>query len=211
MTNSATDVTMEDVTSQNIDHAANAVADPVQQQSNTASCAFDQFVDLIRNKLPQELRDQIQAEVMEMLFCPGYMFPWKNDGTVGRKNDDNFVWKDNGTVIWAGTTYNASRPSHLTLSKTIRDKYEKRMQTENMYAIGIQNLLPPGKERFLIRKALRTQRARIQRARTQTARTPRPRSPTLEVSSQNESRGMWWSPVSAPGATGAETPKTSLG
>ncbi|KAL8750184.1 MAG: hypothetical protein Q9199_007234 [Rusavskia elegans] len=83
---------------------------------------------------------------MEGLLCSGYMFPWKHDGNV----------------IWEGTMYQAAQPEYLTLSKTIREKYGIRMQTENTYAIGFEDLgtnmdwvqfLPPVKDRPYVRKA----------------------------------------------------------
>ncbi|KAI4260182.1 MAG: hypothetical protein L6R42_004186 [Xanthoria sp. 1 TBL-2021] len=143
MTFPKADVVTEDGMVQNIDNAENeVVVDPEQQRNNSVSSSFDRLVDFMYSKLPQELVDLIEDKVMEGLLCSGYMFHWKHDGNV----------------IWEGRMYQAAQPEYLTLSKRIRDKYERRMQTENTYAIGVEDLegvqrFPPPKDRRFIRKA----------------------------------------------------------
>ncbi|KAL8877498.1 MAG: hypothetical protein Q9198_004498 [Flavoplaca austrocitrina] len=113
-----------------------------QRRNDPADGTFNQLVDLMYRKLPQELVDLVEDEVMEALICPVYIFPWKHDGNV----------------IWEGTMYQAAQPEYLLLSKRIYAKYKGRMQTENTYPIGIENTegilrFPPAKDRLFIRKA----------------------------------------------------------
>ncbi|KAL8668440.1 MAG: hypothetical protein Q9168_006928 [Polycauliona sp. 1 TL-2023] len=113
-----------------------------QQYAHSSNSAFDQLVALMYDKLPQELVDLVEDKVMEELLCPGYIFPWKHDGNV----------------IFEGKLYQAAQPEYLTLSKKTYRDYERRMQTENTYMIGTEDIvgaqiLPPARDRPFIRRA----------------------------------------------------------
>ncbi|KAL8895150.1 MAG: hypothetical protein Q9192_003813 [Flavoplaca navasiana] len=119
-----------------------AIGHSDQRRNDPADGTFNQLVDLMYSKLPQELIDLVEDEVMERLICPGYIFPWKHDGNV----------------IWEGTMYQAAQPECLLWNKRIYAKYERRMRTENTYPIGIEDAegiirFPPAKDRPFIRKA----------------------------------------------------------
>ncbi|KAL9035636.1 MAG: hypothetical protein Q9180_004756, partial [Flavoplaca navasiana] len=100
-----------------------AVGHSDQKRNDAADDTFNQLVDLMYSKLPQELIDLVEDEVMEGLICPGYIFPWKHDGNV----------------IWEGTMYQAAQPECLLWNKKIFAKYGRRMRTENTYPIGIDD------------------------------------------------------------------------
>ncbi|KAL9634994.1 MAG: hypothetical protein Q9204_002785 [Flavoplaca sp. TL-2023a] len=137
------DVALEDGSPTGMSMASDeAVGQSYQRRNNPADDTFNLLVDLMYSKLPQELIDLVEDEVMEGLICPGYIFPWKHDGNV----------------IWEGTMYQAAQPEYLLLSKRIYAKYKRRMQTENTYPIGIEDTegtlrFPPAKDRLFIRKA----------------------------------------------------------
>ncbi|KAL8994965.1 MAG: hypothetical protein Q9169_005206 [Polycauliona sp. 2 TL-2023] len=137
------DVAIENGSSQDVATTGmEAVVTPEQRCIVSIGSPFDQLVNLVHNKLPQELKDLIEDMVLEELLCPGYIFPWKHDGNV----------------IWEGTMYQAARPEYLTLSRQIYLEYEIRLQTENTYVLGVEDpegaqFFPPAKDRPFIRKA----------------------------------------------------------
>ncbi|KAL8728468.1 MAG: hypothetical protein Q9166_005366 [cf. Caloplaca sp. 2 TL-2023] len=75
---------------------------------------YDQFIDILNAKLPQDFFDLIEEYTYEAAFCPGYDFLQQ--------------WKYNTHFyVWRGKTYNIMRPELLILSKSVHKTYALRM------------------------------------------------------------------------------------
>ncbi|KAI4260334.1 MAG: hypothetical protein L6R42_004089 [Xanthoria sp. 1 TBL-2021] len=89
--------------------------------SASGSKQHNKLFSLVPN-LPQELFDQIQDYVFESSLCPGFIFPQQPSR--------------NGVHYWNGKSNPTVTPDLLLVSKTIRDKYQKRLWSENTWVIG---------------------------------------------------------------------------
>ncbi|KAI4223004.1 MAG: hypothetical protein L6R36_005738 [Xanthoria steineri] len=85
---------------------------------------FDTFVNLMYRKLPQELIDNIEYWLYETAFCPGYLYPHRQQ----KKHSKCCPWPKDVDVV--------ARPALLGLSKAIKAKYETRMWSENVWVIN---------------------------------------------------------------------------
>ncbi|CAO1604341.1 hypothetical protein XANCAGTX0491_007900 [Xanthoria calcicola] len=92
-----------------------------QASPQATDAGFHRLQELIQN-LPLELFDQIQETVYELAFCPGFGFPHRQTSQ--------------GTCEWNGTLYNTTRPQLLRISKAVRESYQTRIFSENIFVIG---------------------------------------------------------------------------
>ncbi|KAL8997700.1 MAG: hypothetical protein Q9169_003107 [Polycauliona sp. 2 TL-2023] len=86
---------------------------------------YNNLINLLHTKLPQELYDQIESTTYEMIFCPGYLY------------FDVSVNKDADGIN--GKPANAARPELLCLSKHIYKKYMVRMWQENICMVKTES------------------------------------------------------------------------
>ncbi|KAI4222167.1 MAG: hypothetical protein L6R36_006362 [Xanthoria steineri] len=82
---------------------------------------FSRLQELIQS-LPLELFDQIRETVYELAFCPGFAFPHQQTSQ--------------GTCEWNGTVYNTTRPQLLCISKAVRERYQTKIFSENIFVVG---------------------------------------------------------------------------
>lgn len=75
-------------------------------------------------KLPQELIDNVEYWLYETALCPGYLYPHRQQ----KKHAKCCLWPKEANVV--------ARPALLTLSKSIKAKYETRMWSENVWVVG---------------------------------------------------------------------------
>ncbi|KAL9631795.1 MAG: hypothetical protein Q9204_004067 [Flavoplaca sp. TL-2023a] len=100
------------------------VTDP--EKPNNQS--FDDFIELFRQKLPQEVIDEVEYWLYEMVFCPGYLYLHRQQ----RINKNCCVWPEKADIV--------ARPALLGLSKAIKTKYQTRMWSENTWVISTGGL-----------------------------------------------------------------------
>ncbi|KAL8672307.1 MAG: hypothetical protein Q9168_003223 [Polycauliona sp. 1 TL-2023] len=97
-------------------------------------------ISLMYKKCPQEIVDLIQDWLCEMLFCPGYVY-------LRGKNKREIPG-------WPSTS--PGRPTLLSLSRKIFEKYQKRLWTDNTYIFDFGDTMYfrriPLKARSYIRK-----------------------------------------------------------
>ncbi|KAL8997703.1 MAG: hypothetical protein Q9169_003110 [Polycauliona sp. 2 TL-2023] len=72
--------------------------------------------------LPPELFHLIQDSLYDILFCPGFAFPGQQDRQ--------------GTFRWKGELHKTPQPQYLTISKAVREKFERKMFSENLFVVG---------------------------------------------------------------------------
>ena len=94
---------------------------PGEEGPPTTGPAIDSLSQLI-HRLPQELFDQIQETVFDLAFCPGFVFPH-------RQNNQGFY-------DWNGKHYKTARPQLLCISKAIHKKYQTRIFSENVVVMA---------------------------------------------------------------------------
>ncbi len=94
---------------------------PGEEGPPTTGPAIDSLSQLI-HRLPQELFDQIQETVLDLVFCPGFIFPH-------RQNNQGFH-------DWKGKRYKTARPQLLCISKAIHKKYQTRIFSENVVVMA---------------------------------------------------------------------------
>ena len=90
-------------------------------KTNVAQSSFTRVQELIQG-LPRELFDQIQENVFELAFCPGFAFPHRQGNT--------------GTHEWEGKTYDTARPELLTVSRAVREEYQWKIFSENLFVFS---------------------------------------------------------------------------
>ncbi|KAL8979399.1 MAG: hypothetical protein Q9205_005255 [Flavoplaca limonia] len=96
------------------------IALPINK-TGTGQSNFTRLQELIQG-LPRELLDQIQENVFELAFCPGFAFPHRQGNT--------------GTHQWEGETYDTTRPELLTVSKAVREEYQWKIFSENLFVFS---------------------------------------------------------------------------
>ncbi|KAI4232617.1 MAG: hypothetical protein LQ349_004890 [Xanthoria aureola] len=92
---------------------------PASLQATDAG--FPRLQELIQS-LPLELFDQIRETVYELAFCPGFAFPHRQNSQ--------------GTYEWNGTVYNTILPQLLRISKDVRESYQTKIFSENIFVVG---------------------------------------------------------------------------
>lgn len=101
--------------------------DPDPQESDAQESKdreFDNFVNLMYRKLPQELVDNVEYWLYETAFCSGYLYPHRRQ----KKHSLCCPWPKEVDIV--------ARPALLGLSKAIKAKYETRMWSENIWVIN---------------------------------------------------------------------------
>ncbi|KAI4281725.1 MAG: hypothetical protein L6R38_003475 [Xanthoria sp. 2 TBL-2021] len=101
--------------------------DPDNQKSDAQQPKdqeFDTFVELIYRKLPQELIDNVEYWLFETVFCPGCLYPHRQQ----KNHAKCCLWPKEANVV--------ARPALLSLSKSIKAKCETWMCSENVWVIG---------------------------------------------------------------------------
>ncbi|KAL8648368.1 MAG: hypothetical protein Q9226_006022 [Calogaya cf. arnoldii] len=83
---------------------------------------FDKLIKLMDHKLPQELIDNVEYWLYELVFCPGYLYPYYS----GRRY---------ATYCSVPPKTDRARPDLLCLNKSIKAKYETRLWRENTWVI----------------------------------------------------------------------------
>ncbi|KAL8805332.1 MAG: hypothetical protein Q9182_002006 [Xanthomendoza sp. 2 TL-2023] len=96
---------------------------------NIDSENFSQMVNLMYEKLPQELVDKIETWTYEMLFCPGYIYPRVSQPSA---LDDAPPLE----IVETRQSNGVARPTLLCLSPSIYRKYHGRMLRENIWVMG---------------------------------------------------------------------------
>ncbi|KAI4268365.1 MAG: hypothetical protein LQ337_007886 [Flavoplaca oasis] len=90
-------------------------------KTGTEQASFTRLQELIQG-LPRELFDQIQENVFEVAFCPGFAFPHRQGNT--------------GTYEWEGKIYDTTRPELLTVSRAVREEYQWKIFSENLFVFS---------------------------------------------------------------------------
>ncbi|KAL8846868.1 MAG: hypothetical protein Q9221_008067 [Calogaya cf. arnoldii] len=91
---------------------------------------FDNLINLMYQNLPQELIDNVEYWLYEIVFCPGYLYPYH----------PKEQYTECCPVLTKG--YDPARPALLCLSKSIKAKYEVRMWSENTWVILAESPIP---------------------------------------------------------------------
>ncbi|KAL8672305.1 MAG: hypothetical protein Q9168_003221 [Polycauliona sp. 1 TL-2023] len=97
----------------------------------------DDLLRLFHEKLPQEMKDEVEYWLYEIAFCPGRLYPHHRKG-----------WYEK--CCSPRTEENLARPELLCLSKSIKAKYEKRMWMENVWVINIGHPKIPEHGHFIL-------------------------------------------------------------